>query len=97
MFLINATNGGARLFINDQKLIDAYFPQNEIITTARALLPPNLIHKVELQYYSMNTNLPRNLNLLWRDVSSPTSSFSTVNQTFYSVNSKYNFLLRNIK
>lgn len=86
MFLINGTNVGARLFINDKKLIDAYFPQDNILTTAKALLPSNLIHKLELQFYSISTSAPRNVNLLWRDLNDPSSTFTTVNETYYSVN-----------
>jgi hypothetical protein len=89
MFLINGTNVGARLFINDKLLIDAYFPQDNILTTAKALLSSNVIHKLELQFYSTSTSAPRNVNLLWRDLNDPSSTFTTVNETYYSVNSKY--------
>lgn len=88
MFLINATVGGVRLLINNQKLIDAYFPQSSIFTSARALLPTNMIHKIELQYYSVVAP-PRRLELLWRDLDDPNSQFTVVNKTYYSYNSTY--------
>eukprot|EP00029_Vermamoeba_vermiformis_P004855 TRINITY_DN1552_c0_g1_i1.p1 TRINITY_DN1552_c0_g1~~TRINITY_DN1552_c0_g1_i1.p1 ORF type:complete len:1041 (+),score=211.67 TRINITY_DN1552_c0_g1_i1:72-3125(+) len=85
MFLINATNGAARLFINDKKLIDAWVSQDVIFSMSRALLPVDIIHKIELQYYSnAPTGKLRKLDLMWRDLNNPTSTFATVNQTVYS-------------
>jgi hypothetical protein len=60
----------ARVRINNEIVISAYFQQEAIDTAAEVVLLSNLTHSIEIEFFSVVKSQNRSLELQWRETSS---------------------------
>lgn len=85
-FKLVAQNLGAKVTINARTAIDAFFPQPAINSISSRYLQKELVHTLEVQFYSAR-DFNNTLQLLWK--SNNESNFKPFNDLFYSLNGNF--------
>lgn len=79
---VTGQNVGARLNIDGRIAINAYFPQEKINSEVHVTLQPQVVHFFILDFFSVNNNTARSIQLL---SSHSDSDFMHLHGSFYNV------------
>lgn len=87
-FLLQGENIGAQLYLNGKRVIDGFFIQDQLYSTASVILESKYIHYLNITFFTLS-NRRQSLELLWkRESLDVVEDFIPFNGTYYNVNVK---------
>lgn len=84
-FLLTGQNIGARMYINNVLIIDAFFHQSQLYSSASVILQPDYIHYLDITFFT-RSNGQQSIDLSWKDALEKGAEFITFNSSFYNLN-----------